>query len=149
MHPGQKKLRMSAPTNRQGSSTADDLLRIKQPSQCTVVQKLWDELVTSVQPYSKLIQDIEHSIHREYHIARILNNFAATHLYNFVDACHSLHIQLDSLTAVQMADAVRLARSSDGIYMNSATIIKALRWSVKQLGVYCFQFSVCIRWTNL
>ena len=142
---------MSVPTEHSKKAATDDLLRIKQPSQCTVIQKLWDELVCSLQPYSELIQDIEHSIHRAHHVARILDNFAATTLAkyipaltHFVDACHCLHISLNSLTAVQMADgliAVRLARSSDGIYMNSATIIKALRWSVKQLGVDCFQCS--------
>ena len=150
-HPDRKKLRMSVPTEHSRKAPTDELLRIKQPSQCTVIQKLWDELVSSLQPYSKLIQDIEHSIHRAHDVARILDNFAATTLAkyipaltHFVDACHCLHIPLNSLTAVQMADgliAVRLARSSDGIYMNSATIIKALRWSVKQLGVDCFQCS--------
>ena len=79
----------------------------------------------------------------------ILDNFAATTLAKyipaitaFVEACHSLHLSLDSLTAVQMADgliAVRLGPIIRSLYMNSATIIKALRWSVKQLGADCFQ----------
>ena len=150
MRPSQpKRLRMSAPSSQQASSANDALTPVKQPSQCLLVQKLWDELVSVFMPYSRLMHDIENSVHRAHHVARILDNFAATTLSkyipaitNFVEACHSLHLSLVSLTAVQMADgliAVRLARSSDGILMNSATVIKALRWSVKQLGADCFQ----------
>ena len=83
-------------------------------------------------------------MHRDNQVSRILDNFAATTfskyipaITHFVGACRSLRIDLTSLTAVQMADgliAVRLARSSDGVYMNNATIIEALGWSVKQSG---------------
>ena len=144
-----KKVRLSAPTCTQAGSISDSLLRVKQPSGCRVIQKLWDELVGVLLPFSQLLHDVEHSVHRDHHVSRILDNFAATTLskyipaiIHFVEACRSLRIDLTSLTAVQMADgliAVRLARSSDGVYMNSATIIKALRWSVKQLGADCFQ----------
>ena len=146
---GPKRLRMSAPSSKQATPASDVLMRVKQPSQCMLVNKLWDELLSVLLPYSQLLRDIDNSVHKAHHVSRILDNFAATTLAKyipaitaFVEACHSLHLSLDSLTAVQMADgliAVRLARSSDGLYMNSATMIKALRWSVKQLGADCFQ----------
>ena len=47
--PDRKKLRMSVPMEHSKKAATDDLLRIKQPSQCTVIQKLWDELVCSLQ----------------------------------------------------------------------------------------------------
>jgi hypothetical protein len=53
------------------------------------------------------------SAHEEHHVSRILDNFAATtlakyfqSLISFVQACHSLHIDLDSLTPVQLADGL-------------------------------------------
>ena len=122
-----KKIRLSVPTVKQAGAATDALLRVKQPSQCLRVQKLWDELVKVLLPFSQLLHDIEHSVHRDHHVSRILDNFAATTLSkyipaitNFVEACRSLRIDLPSLTAVQMADgliAVRLARSSDGVYI--------------------------------
>jgi hypothetical protein len=37
--------------------------------------------------------------------------------------------------------AIRLARSSDGIYLHGSTILKSIRWSVRHLGADCFQCS--------
>ena len=64
-----KKVRLSTPTSAQAGSTSDALLRIKQPSQCIVVQKLWDELVGVLLPFSQLLHDIEHSVHRDHHVS--------------------------------------------------------------------------------
>ena len=53
-----------------------------------------------------------------------------------------MHVEVQSPTPVQLADvllAVRLSRSSDDRYVHVSSIIKALRWGVRHLGLDCFQ----------
>jgi len=142
---------MSAPSKAQSGTKSDTLVRVKQSSSSAIVLRLWSQIVELLAPHSQLIRDIMASAHKDHHVARILDNFAATTLakyfqsiVSFVQACHSLHIDLDHLTPVQLADgllAMRLARSSDGIYLHGSTILKAIRWSVRHLGADCFQCS--------
>jgi hypothetical protein len=54
----------------------------------------------------------------------------------------AMHVEVQSPTPVQLADvllAVRLSRSSDDRYVHVSSIIKALRWGVRHLGLDCFQ----------
>lgn len=144
-----KRCRMSAPSKTQSGTKLDALVRVKQSSSSSVVLRLWSQIVELLTPYSQLIRDVMASAHKDHHVARILDNFAATTLakyfqsiVGFIQACHSLH--LDNLTPVQLADALlamRLARSSDGIYLHGSTILKSIRWSVRHLGADCFQCS--------
>ena len=146
-----KRSRMSAPSKAQSGTKSDALVRVKQSSSSAIVLRLWSQIVELLAPHSQLIRDIMASAHKDHHVARILDNFAATTLakyfqsiVSFGQACHSLHIDLDHLTPVQLADgllAMRLARSSDGIYLHGSTILKAIRWSVRHLGADCFQCS--------
>ena len=146
-----KRCRMSAPSQTQSGTKSDVLVRVKQSSSSSIVLRLWSQIVELLTPYSQLIRDVMASAHKDHHVARILDNFAATTLakyfqsiVGFIQACHSLHIDLANLTPVQLADALlamRLARSSDGIYPHGSTILKSIRWSVRHLGADCFQCS--------
>ena len=146
-----KRCRMSAPSKTQSGTKSDALVRVKQSSSSNIVLRLWSQIAELLTPYSQLIRDVMASAHKDHHVARILDNFAATTLakyfqsiVGFMQACHSLHIDLDNLTPVQLADALlamRLARSSDGIYLHGSTILKSIRWSVRHLGADCFQCS--------
>ena len=146
-----KRPRMAVPSQAQSGAKSDALVRVKQSSSSAIVLRLWVQLVDLLAPYSQLIRDVMASAHKDHHVARILDNFAATTLskyfqsiISFIQACHSLHIDMDHLTPVQLADgllAMRLARSSDGIYLHGSTILKSIRWSVRHLGADCFQCS--------
>ena len=63
-------------------------------------------------------------------------------IYYFMVVSSAMHVEVQSPTPVQLADvllAVRLSRSSDGRYVHVSSIIKALRWGVRHLGLDCFQ----------
>ena len=147
---GPKRSSTPAPAHGQTfSSRVDALSRVRQPSQSNVIQQLWNQLHPLVLDYSALLRDVAASQYRDLHIAKILDNFAATTLVKYLQAIYSfmvvssaMHVEVQSLTPVQLADVllvVRLSRSSDDRYVHVSSIIKALRWGVRHLGLDCFQ----------
>ena len=127
----------------------DGLARLKQPSLSPVLQKLWRDSVSRLQPYSALLRDICTSSHAEVHSAKIMDSVASTTLarylqaiLHFLDVADSMHVDLLQLTPIQLSDlliAMRLSRSSDERYMHSTSVIKAIRWGCKHLALTIFQ----------
>ena len=130
-----------------GESPQAALVRVAQASTSRIVQTLWNRFLELYKPLSQLLQDIDGSMHRDQHVAKILDNFAATtlakyfqSLIQFATTCGSLQLDMTKLTPVELADtliAIRLARSSDGVFLHCSSVVKSLRWAVRHLGIEC------------
>lgn len=101
------------------------MIRIRQPSNSHVVQKLVETFMTIFTPVSRLLLDLENSVHGITHVYRIIDGFAATTIIKYMSAliafhrtCMDIRVDISNLSAVVLADvivAASLTRRSDWV----------------------------------
>lgn len=123
------------------------MIRIRQPSNSHVVQKLVETFMTIFTPVSRLLLDLENSVHGITHVYRIIDGFAATTIIKYMSAliafhrtCMDIRVDISNLSAVVLADvivAASLTRRSDGSGPAHSVLIKAIRWGYRTFNIEC------------
>ena len=136
---------LSFPVSRGMQISRADAKRAAYPSLNTEVVAAWKDILEQIGDESALYSKLQGSLHRDQHLARILDGFAPSTLLQYFTAirsffrtCSDLHVQLPELTDVILADVlmtIALARKSDSAGVTCACTIKAVRWLCKHADV--------------
>ena len=127
------------------SSHKEDMIRIRQPSNSPIIQKLVETFMVLFTPLSQLLLDLESSMHGLVHVYRIIDGYAATTIIKYLSAliafhrtCMDLRVDISTLTSVTLADvivAANLSRRSDGSGPSHSVLIKAIRWGYRNFNI--------------
>ena len=114
----------------------------------SLIQTVWGQFLDMVLPFSPMLQSLQTSPNFDAHCWRILDSFSVSTVYRycsillqFQQLCRQLRLDMNSLTEVQLGDALVAGRSSEP-RVGSSMCIKAMRWALKQFQVSCFQHAV-------
>jgi len=111
--------------------------------QCSANQLIcstWMHFLEIYQSLSEIIQNMANSDMLHTHCMRILDGFSASTVYRYLitliqfeSVCKSTHLELESLSDMQLADILAAGQSCD-----PKMCIKAMRWAHKTFQIECF-----------
>ena len=137
----------SAPQN--VSTARKQTLRLQQPSHSLRLCAMWRDLLSRFGQASQLVVSMQHSMHVDAHLDRVLDQFAPSTIWKYVatvrqfmSTCNDSGIDPVSITPVQLADLLMtasLAKSTDGGSSHQTTI-KALRRCAKMAQITTWDF---------
>lgn len=146
-----KRHRMHRKIPERASAGPVEIVRTRCASDSSLVMSLWAAVVHIYLPFSPLLQQIQTSDFQQHHVARLVNNFAASTLVKYLSALQVFHklsmdlrLNLEGLTELQLADilvAGRLSKTSDDSTASPSMLIKSLRWGFKQLQIEPFSIT--------
>ena len=146
-----KRPRVQRKIPERASTGPIEVVRTRCASDSSLVMSLWEAVVNIYLPFSPLLQQIQTSDFKQHHVARLVNNFAASTLVKYLSALQVFHklsmdlrLELAGLTELQLADilvAVRLSKTSDDSTASPSMLIKSLRWGFKQLQIEPFSIT--------
>ena len=117
------------------------LLRLRQPSQSTMLVNMWIQLLSLFGRHSQLYNAVSSSENIKEHCGRVLDGFAPSTVLKYMTTvshlfqlCTDMHCNLFHLSPVELTDLLitsSLSRSSDAAAAGGKAIIKAMRWACK------------------
>ena len=131
-------------SNQQRAQTT--LLRTRTPSSHTQLMCIRLQLLSQLGNSSAIILDIQESTHKEQLAALVIDAFAASTLFGyfscmsqFLLTCEKLHIDVATLTAVQLLDIFQIGRKRTGL--DPSMTLKALVWFGTHAEVAAFSIA--------
>ena len=143
----------SKPNSRQrrggSKSQLSKMVRLKKPSDSPLITGKFDALLKEFGPLSDVFQALSQSQFADAHRDRLLNAFAASTVFRYLQAIQQfsvtlskLGISMPHLTVPQLVDCLAVmshSRSTSPDAMSGNFTLKALRWFKKIAGVSCLE----------
>ena len=130
-------------------SQLSQIVRLKQPSDSPLITGKFDALLKEFGPLSDVFQALSQSQFADAHRDRLLNAFAASTVFRYLQAIQQfsvtlskLGISMPHLTVPQLVDGLAVmshSRSTSPDAMSGNFTLKALRWFKKIAGVSCLE----------
>ena len=130
-------------------SQLNQMVRLRQPSDSPLITSKFDALLKEFGPLSDVFQALSQSQFADAHRDRLLNAFAASTVFRYLQAIQQfsmtlskLGISMPNLSVPQLVDCLAVmshSRSSSTDAMSGNFTLKALRWFKKFAGVSCLE----------